>query len=89
MIHVLTLPLRTARHIGSEATPRLRRLTYATYVHGPMCGLRRPPRLDAMPATRPRQVLPVDTALALAVGALAYGSTRWAAGRDEPALAMA
>ena len=39
-----------------------------------------------MPATRLRQVLPVDTALALAVGALAYGSTRWAAGRDEPAL---
>ena len=39
-----------------------------------------------MLATRPRQVLPVDTALALAVGALAYGSTRWAAGRDEPAL---
>ncbi len=30
-----------------------------------------------MPATRPRQVLPIDTALALTVGAFAYGSTRW------------
>jgi len=38
-----------------------------------------------MPATRPRQVLPVDAALALAVGALAYGSTRWDAWWDEPA----
>ena len=37
-----------------------------------------------MPATRPRQVLPVDAALALAVGALAYGSTRWVAWSDEP-----
>ena len=38
-----------------------------------------------MPATSPRQVLPIDTALALAVGALAYGSTRWVAWWDEPA----
>ena len=36
-----------------------------------------------MLATRPRQVLPIDAALALAVGTLAYSTTRWVAGRDE------
>jgi signal transduction histidine kinase len=36
-----------------------------------------------MPATRPRQVLLIDTALALTVGALAYGSTRWDAWWDR------
>ena len=80
-----TLPLSAARHIGSEATLRLRQPTYAGYVRCPMWVQRRPPRLDGMPATRPRQVLPVDAALALAVGALAYGSTRWDAWWDEPA----
>lgn len=37
-----------------------------------------------MPATSPRQVLPVDAALALVVGALALGSSRWRAWSDGP-----
>ena len=37
-----------------------------------------------MPATSPRQVLPIDAALALAVGVLAFVSTRWDEWWDEP-----
>src|SRR3954447_8773142 len=78
-----TLPWPTAHHIAPEATPRLRQPTYATYVHCPMWGPVTTHRLGRMPATRPRQVLLIDTALALTVGALAYGSTRWDAWWDR------
>ncbi|HEU5485993.1 MAG TPA: sensor histidine kinase [Microlunatus sp.] len=37
-----------------------------------------------MPVARPRQVLPVDTALAVGVGLLAFASTRWQPWWDEP-----
>jgi signal transduction histidine kinase len=37
-----------------------------------------------MPATSPRQVLPIDAALAVAVGLLAFASTRWHGWWDDP-----
>src|SRR5689334_21690939 len=79
-------------HIARKATIRVRQPTYERYVHGPMRAGPDSPSLGGMPpaqltGTQPRaalrRVLPVDVVTAVAVGLLAFGSTRWNRWWDE------